>query len=119
MPVGTVTTTTERFELETLPGAFIVVRRMTYGEKLKRQDEMLSMKTKKGEDAMEISTFFSKTALRDFHLVVEHNITDENDRVLNFRDAKDVVALDPRVGDEIGEFIDKVNNFESTAETKN
>lgn len=119
MPVGTVTSSTERFELKTLPGAYIVVRRMTYGEKLKRQDDMLSMKTRKGEDAMEISTFFSKTALRDFTLIVEHNITDENERLLNFKDAKDVMALDPRVGEEIGNLIDKINSFEDDADTKN
>lgn len=120
MPVGTVARNAERFELKTLPEAYVVVRRMSYGEKLERQDEILSMRTQKGSDGLDISMMNKKAALRDFgRLVVEHNITDESERVLNFKDAKDVVALDPRVGEEIGNYIDSINSYEELPEIKN
>jgi len=93
---------------------------MTYGEKLQRQDDMLSMKTSMGDNIMEVNMFNKRAALADFgNLIVDHNITDENDRKLNFKDAKDVVALDPRIGDEIGAFIDKINSYENTDAVKN
>jgi len=120
MPRATVTETKERFELTTLPDAYVIIRRMTYGEKLKRQDSMMDLAAGgKGNDEMKISIQASKVALTDFaNLVVEHNLTDENDIPLNFKNANDVVRLDPRIGDEIGAFIDKVNSFEDV-EVKN
>lgn len=120
LPVGTVTKNTERFDLKTLEGAYVIIRRMSYGEKLERQDAMLSMRTSKEMEGLEVSMLNKNAALRDFgKLVVDHNITDENDRSLNFKDAKDVFALDPRIGDEIGQLIDSINSFEETEQTKN
>lgn len=120
MPVGTVTRNTERFDLETLPGGYVVIRRMSYGEKLARQDNILSMRTSKETEGVEFSMLNKNAALHDFsNLVIEHNITDENDRPLNFKDAKDIFALDPRIGDEIGQKIDSINSFEETEQTKN
>lgn len=120
MPVGTVARNTERFDLKTLEGAYIVVRRMTYGEKLERQDALFQMRTGKEIEGLEVNMLHKNAALRDFgRLIIEHNITDENDRVLNFKDAKDVYALDPRIGDEIGHLIDSINAFEETEDTKN
>ena len=120
MPIGTITKNAERKELTTLPGAFVVVRRMTYGEKLERQDDMLNMRTSLDSSLFELKMMSKSMALKDFgNLIVEHNITDENDRLLNFKDAKDVVALDPRVGEEIGVLIDRINAFEETEQTKN
>lgn len=120
MPIGTVTRNTERKDLITLPGGYVVVRRMTYGEKLERQDDMLNMRTSIDSSSFELKMMSKSMALKDFgNLIVEHNITDENERLLNFKDAKDVVSLDPRVGEEIGALIDGINTFEETLETKN
>lgn len=120
MPVGTVARTNERFDLKTLAGAYVVIRRMTFGEKLERQDDMMKMNASLDDKTVQMSLLNKKAALKDFgSLVVEHNITDENERVLNFRDAKDVLALDPRLGDEISMLIDSINAYEDTDETKN
>jgi hypothetical protein len=120
MPVGTVTKNTERFDLKTLTDGFVVIRRMSYGEKLERQDEMLKMKTTTGESVLELSMLIKKTALRDFgNLVIDHNITDEAERKLNFKNPQDVLSLDPRIGDEISGLIDKINAFEEQPEVKN
>lgn len=115
MPRATVVSTTKEFELKTVPGGKVTVRRMTYGEKLARQDDLMSMSTSRegGETVMNMTTLFKKGALTDFaNLIVEHNLTDENDRPLNFKDPQDVLMLDPRVGDEIGNYIDEINSFE-------
>ncbi len=120
MPIGTISKTTERFELETLPpDGYVIVRRMTYGEKLSRQDEMLYMRASMEDKSLQMSMLNKKTALTDFgNLIVEHNITDQDNRPLNFKNAKDVLELDPRVGDEIAYFIDRINSFEATEELK-
>lgn len=118
MPVGTVAKNTERFELTTLPGAYVVVRRMSFGEKLERQDDMINMRSVDKELAFQMMN--KKLTTKDFgNLVVDHNITDENERKLNFRDAKDVEVLDPRVGEEISTRIDSINAFEELPQVKN
>jgi len=119
MPIGTIAQAQEKFDLETLPGAFIVVRRMTFGEKLSRQDEMLSMRASMEDKSFQMNMLNKKTALTDFgNLIVDHNITDADERQLNFKNAKDVLSLDPRVGDEISYFIDRINSFEGSEEIK-
>lgn len=118
MPKATVAKNTERFDLKTVPEGFVVVRRMSFGEKLERQDDMMTMKTEDKE--LSFSLLNKRATLKDFgNLVLEHNLTDENDRPLNFKNAADVVALDPRVGEEIQTLIDQINSFEETTEVKN
>lgn len=122
MPRATVGKNTERFELKTCPpDGYVVVRRMSYGEKLEKTDEMLHMNLPSGPGgAAQLNMMLKSAALRDFgNLIVEHNLTDENDRLLNFRSAADVVSLDPRVGDEINSYIDQLNSYEGTEDLKN
>lgn len=122
MPRATVVVSTEKFDLKTLPEGYVVIRRMTFGEKLERQDEMMKMSTPTdmNNKTLEMSLMMKKMAIKDFAtLVVEHNLTDENDRPLNFKDARDITNLDPRIGDEISALIDSINAFEETPETKN
>ncbi len=121
MPIGTVAKTEERFDLKTLlPDGFVIIRRMTYGEKLARQDDIMQMRASMEDKTVQMSMLNKKAALSDFgNLILDHNITDENERKLNFKDAKDVFALDPRVGEEIAVYIDGINSFEDTEFTKN
>lgn len=122
MPRATVAVSTVKFDLKTLPEGYVVIRRMTFGEKLERQDEMMRMSasTDPQNRQLEMNLMVKKAALKDFSiLVVEHNLTDADDRPLNFKEAKDVTNLDPRIGDEISQLIDSINAFEETEETKN
>lgn len=123
MPRATVTKTAEKFDLKTLDGGYVEIRRMTYGEKLDRQDEMLNMKAggdTKADFATEIKFMNKKVTLTDFaNLIISHNLTDDNDAPLNFRNPQHVLALDPRIGDEIGQLIDKLNSFEGSEDVKN
>jgi hypothetical protein len=122
VPRATVTQTTERFDLKSCPEGYVVIRRMTYGEKLNRQDDMMNMQTTADpkDKEMRIQIMAKKVALQDFaNLVVEHNLTDENDTPLNFKNPAHVNLLDPQIGEEIGRYIDQINSFEEDAAVKN
>lgn len=122
MPRATVARTTERFDLKSCPEGYVIIRRMTYGEKLARTDQMMNMSTssKSDDNEMHIRMMTRSVALQDFaNLVIEHNLTDENDKTLDFRIAQHVLNLDPVIGDEIGQYIDRINSFEDTSDTKN
>lgn len=121
MPKATVSRNTEKFDLKSCPEGYVVIRRMTYGEKLSRTDQMMNMSTSgSAEDrAMHIQMMTKNIALQDFaNLVVEHNLTDDNDKPLDFRNAQNVMMLDPVIGDEIGTLIDRINSFEDLPDTK-
>lgn len=120
MPTATVAKHEEKFFLNTVPEGYVVIRRMTFGEKLERQDEMMRLHAGMGDQGFEVAMMNKKTALKDFgNLVTDHNLTDENERPLNFKNQAHVLALDPRVGDEISDLIDKINNYEEKPEIKN
>lgn len=117
MPVATTSGNyTERKELETLDGGYVVIKRQTYGQYLGRRESTSQMHLKSSEESsnMEgVMRLISKTATAtDFaSCIVEHNLTDEAERALDFKKQSDVFSLDPRIGDEIGKYIDEMNQF--------
>lgn len=127
MPIAVVIDTNEKFELKTLPGAFVVIRRMNYGESLKRKDMMASvamdMEKRAGQEQstkLQMEILSEKTTLWEFStLIMEHNLTDENDKPLNFKDPNHVKKLVGRIGDEIQQYINDLNSFEDSEEVKN
>jgi urease gamma subunit len=107
----------DKVELKTCPGGFVVLRRMTYGQKLTRQERAMriSMEVKRGKrDARaDMDMLQAQSTAFDFAAcIVEHNLEDENGRQLNLSDPIDLGRLDPRVGEEVSAAIDKLNNFE-------
>jgi hypothetical protein len=48
--------------------------------------------------------------------VVDHNLEDEAGQKLNLTNPLHIDMLDPRIGEEIAGFIDKMNNFEADLE---
>lgn len=116
MPVAVITSENHREELKTLPGAYVVIREMTYGERLVRSNLMGAMKVlkdNKSDYAGEIAMQTEKMTLWDFaNLIAEHNLEDTDGRTLNFRNEQDVRKLSSRIGDEVGALIDKWNSFE-------
>ena len=123
MPVATIVTGTERHELKTLPEGYVVIRRMNYGESLKRQamsTRFLVAGSNQKDFQGELDMQTEAVALWDFgNCIIEHNLTDENDKPLNFKNPVDVKRLAKPVGDEIAKFIDDLNNFEDSDEAKN
>lgn len=120
MPVAVVVNDTERFELKSLPEGYVVIRQMTYGERLKRSGLSSKMKVtadKKSEYAGELEMAVEKISLWDFqNLIVDHNLDDANGNRLNFRNIADIQRLNSRVGEEIGKYIDQLNSFEDIEE---
>lgn len=126
MPIATIVDSTERFELKSCPpDGYVVVRRMTYGEKLKRQSMMTKFKMEMGRNKsdamnMDVDLDQEKVSMWEFaNLIVEHNLTDENEKPLNFKNMADIARLGPVVGEEIQTYIDKLNSFEEDDEVKN
>lgn len=108
---------TEKIDLTTLSGGYVVLRKLNYGEYLRRRDLAMEFqanqgKGKKGEASMQLTQ--RRVAEFEFsRAVVDHNLEDEAGEKLNFADPKMLDTLDPRIGDEIGTHIDRMNSFEA------
>jgi len=121
MPRATVDISkTDRFELKTLPpseseeGGFVVLRRMSYGEFLRRRDMISKMSMKgEGKNTEAIMEMANEVVTRyEFQTcIVDHNLEDENGKQLDFRSSKTFAVMDPVVGEEIAELIDEYNGF--------
>lgn len=107
---------TERHELKTLEGGYVVIRRMAYGKYLDRQSEMMEMKVRRdegGQDEGLMKMMGRQTTVIEFkECIVEHNLEDADGNVLNFGDPRTLDVLDPRIGQEIGDLLRKINTFE-------
>jgi len=129
MPVATIIKKAERLDLKTLPGGYVVIRRMTYGEKMHRLEstgKLRILSNKVDKDAVgEINMMKAEVQMWEFaNLILEHNLEHQDTpdgpvRPLNFKNPADVEILDPRVGEEISTFMDKMNNFEEDEAVKN
>lgn len=121
MPIAVVSEEPEHFDLKSLPGGYVKIRRMTYGEKLTSRKftgkmEVTAQRGSKDIKSM-LDVFNEQSDLYGFaKCVVEHNLTDVDDRPLNFASSDDVKKLSNRIAEEIGSYIDKVNNFEDDEE---
>lgn len=120
MPVAVIQESNHKFDLKSLPEGYVVIREMTYGERLMRQGLSGKMKLiadQKSEYAGEVEMATKKLALWDFaNLIIEHNLDDLDGRRLNFKLEHDVNKLSSRIGEEVGTYIDKVNSFEDIEE---
>ena len=130
MPLAVVTDMGgKRYDLTSCPGAYVVLRQMTYGEWQRRSDlvsrisiETADQKTSRSRNAMRdfiqrIDTQSMEVALFEFKTcVVEHNLEDESGRTLQLGNRMDLERLDPRIGREIGKFIDELNSWDEADE---
>lgn len=118
MPRATANVTeTEKHELKSCEGGFIIVRRLTYGEKLERRAMVSNMKIEaqkgKKDFSGEMQLVNEQATVFDFQkCIVEHNLDDDNDQPLNFSKISDIKRLDPRIGEEIDQVLSDLNNFE-------
>jgi len=121
-------TETERHELKTCPGGYVVARRLSYGEKLTRRAMVSSMKiesggkNKKKDFAGEMNLVNEQATLFDFQkCIVDHNLFKDDEETDKFNLARldDIRQLDPRIGEEIDDFLSELNNFEDDDEEGN
>lgn len=119
MPKAYAIATNVREELKTVEGGYVVLKRMTYGDKLERQEIVkMSIQLNGGKDAVGEMAMASKQAtyLEFANCIVEHNLEkDDNGTLFNFKNPADVNSLDPKVGEEIDSLITEMNNFDSDA----
>jgi hypothetical protein len=119
MPKASVSLDYERFDLRTCEGGWVELKPMSYGEKLERAQIATDMtieavkgsKTSKAQ----VDIMQRRTALFELSKCVgDHNLYEDDAETvkLDFKSAKILDKLDPRVGDEIGKLIDEMNNFE-------
>ena len=121
---------TERLELKTIEGGYVVARRLTYGEKLQRRQMVSNMRiggSKKSKDFEgEMNLVNEQATAFDFQrCIVDHNLTKPNpsspddestDLPLDFSKLADIKSLDPRAGEEIDNWLSELNNFEEDDE---
>jgi hypothetical protein len=111
---------TETFDLKTLVGGTVTLRRMSYGEWLERQGMAMdvSMTGRPGDAQnaeMKIGMAQTKVTIFEFaKCIVDHNLEDHDGQKLDFAKKANVCVqlLDPKVGQEIGQLIDGMNNLE-------
>jgi hypothetical protein len=120
MPNASVSTVPTKFELKTLPGAFVSIRRMTYGEKLDRleksADQEMTRDDKNKSVKVDVKNRIRRTQELDFgRCIVDHNLTWTNgDYEVPFDFKNDPTAFDrfdPIIAEEIGTYIDSLNNY--------
>lgn len=106
---------TQRFELKSCPGAFVVLRRMTFGESVQRRAMLkLSVETSRGSKDLRGEMAMANEEITRFEFqrcVVDHNLEDGDSNKLNLGAPVDFARLDPRVGQEIEKLIGDMNNF--------
>lgn len=118
MPRATVNLESEgKVDLKTLPEGWVVLRRMSYGAKLNRMRYVgkMSVEMRKGAKSTrgELDLMQKTATVYDFQqCLVDHNLEDEDGRKLNLHAEADINRLDPRIGEEISQLIDELNNFE-------
>jgi len=115
---------TEHVDLTTCAGGFVELRRMTYGQWLKRQEIAMNLSmraangesgqpSRRGEMVADVAIAGLDVARFEFkHCIAAHNLEDDQGNALDFSAAFTIEMLDPRVGQEIGEAINKLNQFE-------
>jgi hypothetical protein len=119
MPRATISTEATRYDLKSLPGGWVDLRRMSYGERLHRQDIAMTMQLQ-GDDRrrqqgarMEIKQ--AQTAVASFELstcIVAHNLERADGTPMNFKSPMDIDQLDGMIGEEIGALIEEMHNWE-------
>jgi len=126
MPIAVVIQNSDEFKLTSCQGGVVEIRRMTFGESLVRKDMMASvameMQSKSKNDSMKLQMDLlqEKTTLWEFaNLIVRHNLTDANDKLLDFKNPAHVKILEGRIGDEIQKYINELNSFEEDEDIKN
>jgi hypothetical protein len=129
----------EKFELSSIKGGFVVLKRLNYGQKMSRRGLLSKAKmltggggnraerrAKSNQGFMaELELMNEKVTFFEYaNCIVDHNLeylTNPDDKSsvakLDFTNPEHVKMLDGRVGEEIDELINDLNNFEEDEET--
>lgn len=114
MPRATIRTEAQRIELKSLEGGWVDIRQLPYYDMLVRRDRggKLFFDAEQ-EGRVEIATLQAWARQYEFeHCILDHNLEDEHGNKLDFSNELTLKTLDPRVGQEIEDAIDKLHNTE-------
>jgi hypothetical protein len=130
MPRATIDTEeTFRYDLKTLPsangdmGGFVRLRRLSYYQMMQRRDIAAKIgweerrstgKNNRGTQDEPIKAMMEvmNVATMEYefkHSIVEHNLEDSSGNLLDFRNPESFRNLHPKIGAEIGRYIDDLN----------
>jgi hypothetical protein len=114
----------DRRELVTLDGGYVMIRRLSFGEKLHRSamNQLAVAMDSRNPESVEATMALAneKATLYDFaKCIVDHNLERKDGRPYDFKNPEQVKTLDPRIGEEISTYLDAINNFEGTDAVKN
>lgn len=126
MPKATVSQESVRRELRTLPGGFITLRTLSFHEMNMRQEMAARMyqetkvtggKAQKQKQEETVRGYFElmNVAVTEYEFrncIVDHNLEDENGELIDFTRPMQAWRLDPKIGQEIGQYIDELNQFD-------
>ena len=123
MPDGTISQETYRRELKTLPpDGFVELKMLPYHDMLVRRDKgsiasMEQTQQKRGKNSPEVSQKLMIESLQTWeraymfkNCIVDHNITDKEGNLLDFRSEMTLHILNPAVGFEIERLIDELHS---------
>lgn len=123
MPRATIGTDTVRKDLKSLPEGYVILRAMPYGDWLQRQQIMLRMEIeaargngagKKRDFKGSMSMSNKEVTLFEFQrCIVEHNLENDNGELLDFKNPTSIHILNPKVGNEIGDYINELHNADA------
>jgi hypothetical protein len=120
MPRATVSLEPKLEELDTCPGGWVKLRRMSYGELLASNDMAFSVSLEAGDKGssdpkMGVGASTGRIAEYRFKVcIVDHNLENEAGTRLDFRNAQTMHLLDPNVGQEIDAKISKMHDWQAT-----
>lgn len=120
MPKATVSHETFRKELRTCPGGFVVLRTLSYYEMMRRRDiasklyteQKVGKRNRQDTEFLKAQLEVMNVAIMEFEFancIVDHNLEDENDVKLDFTNPMTFKSLDPKIGQEIADYIDELN----------
>lgn len=114
MPKATASKQGKRFELKELPEGFVVLRKLSYGEMLARRNLGMGVSApfRRDSDQIDLKMDLSQEEVRVYefsHMIIEHNLEDEDGNHLNMTNRADIDRLDPKIALEIEVYINELN----------
>jgi hypothetical protein len=137
MPDATVSTDTERKDLESLPGGYVEVKPLPYGGVLTRRESAMKMsmeqtggnraaRRRRAQDGKDDSGKIDVELLQRWarayefkHCIVDHNLETRDGQKLDFGNPMTLDVLNPKVGVEIERILDEINGEDTEEELEN
>lgn len=124
MPFAGVEVDPIHFDLKTVPGGYVKIARLSYGDKMRRTEKTMkqSMTMEKGKKNQKIDVDLTMALAKtmDFNrCVVEHNLTylvNSQEVPIPFQSPNILDLINGKVAEEIDGYIDEVNAYEEDVE---